>query len=219
MAKLDDAIEEIQHGLGYREDKRREIIAALQRAQRMLERGHSLAWWLRKTRTVVVADGTNSIELPNDFLRISRDYTPYYTNDEGGRVYLEETLPDDGYERWRENESEGLPEGGIHAYSIEGKDTGSVLTVFPIADGDYTITVTYYKKADELDDEVGTNEWLEHAFDLMVSHAGQFMASQLRNESAAAIFSARLQEARTVHFAEIALRDDDERPIEMGSRR
>lgn len=215
MAVIDDAIQEIQEGIGYREDKAGEIRRALQRAQRMLERGASLPWWLRKSKALIVAVDTNSVELPNDFIRISRDYAPYYTTSEGGRKYLEEVLPDDGFERWKDEEDEGLETGGLRAYSIEG----GFFTVFPIADEEYTITLTYYKKADELDDDTGTNEWLDNAFDLMIAHAGVYIASQLRNEGAAAIFAARLQEARRVHFSEIALRDDDERPIEMGSRR
>lgn len=212
MAKIDEAISEIQEGLGYRTDKAGEIRRAIQRAQRMLERGHSLPWWLRTTVTKNIGEGENTFELPGDFLRISRDYGIYRVDDDGARIYLEEVLPDDGFTRWTENEEDV---GGLWAYSIEG----SFVTVYPVADDSYSVVLHYYKKADELDEDIGTNEWLDNAFDLMVSHAGLFMAQQLRNTDAGAIFQARLQEARQNYLAETVLRDDDERPIEMGSRR
>lgn len=203
------AVLRIREGLGFRTDRPVTIIRRLQEAQRDLERGKTLPkFLLREDQSLTLASGENAVALPSDFLRRSDTlirYTPIYST-------YPRRIP------WKDYDTAYLAyqsynPGGPQVVSLR-EDT---LWFSPVADRAYTLTWSYYRKADVLETNV-TNLWLEHAPEWLIGEAGLRIARDTRNATAIQLFTDMRNAARGAWLAETALNEaDDDQPLTMGA--
>lgn len=180
----------IQQTLGFRSDKETEIIAALQDAQVMLERGATLPWFLQsEVASISTEDGEERVPIPTDFLREWEDDPLWY--------FIAGTSGDD--DTWTELAKDDLAflrakypgEGAPVAYALDVK----YFRIFPTPDAVYTLKTIYYKKDAVLTTNI-ENQWLANFPYLVIGEAGQLLAAGLRDADALAIFRQWTSEGR-----------------------
>jgi hypothetical protein len=207
----DVAVTRIGDGLGFRRDLDATIVQRLQEAQRNLEQGKSLPWFLiREDHTINLGAGNPSVALPADFLREVDYETMRWTESLGPRVnFVKRRIFDDA----------------LMSYAMAGATGPQVyalretsLYFLPIPDKNYTLTWSYYHKGVTLEQNV-ENEWLAHAPELLIGFAGARIARDLRDEQAAELFTAMYNEARTAFVAEMAIRETAREGSAMGGPR
>lgn len=206
----DTAIAQIQFDLGNRSDLFDAIALKLQQAQRLLEMGKSLPWFLRNgaTSTLAVVDN-GLLAIPDGFLREFPNETFHYTGENGAITYLEKTDQRNGLLG-----TVGMAPGRPRAYRI-GK---TVFQFFPAPDRAYTLSWAYYKAGDLLDSNIDTNAWLIYAPDVLIGTAGSMMAEVLQHTAAKARFDNLALGAWKGVFADGVLREEENQPLAMGSR-
>ncbi len=172
----------IQQTLGFRSDKETEIIAALQDAQVMLERGATLPWFLQsEVASIVTVDGEERVPLPTDFLREWEDDPLwYFVAGSGGDDDTWTELAKDDLALLR---SKYPGEGAPVAYALDVK----YFRIFPTPDDAYTLKMIYFKKDAVLTTNV-ENQWLTYFPYLVIGEAGILLSAGLRDANALAIF-------------------------------
>ncbi len=172
----------IQQTLGFRGDKEAEIIAALQDAQVMLERGAELPWFLlSEVASITTSDGEERVPLPTDFLREWEDDPLwYFTAGTGGDADTWTELAKDDLALLR---SKYPGEGAPIAYALDVK----YFRIFPTPDATYTLKIMYFKTDAVLTTNI-ENQWLTYFPYLVMGEAGQLLASGLRDANAIAVF-------------------------------
>lgn len=207
------AISRIQRGLGFRTDLTDEIIAALKEAQRLLERGRTLPYFLlQESQSFSVASGSAEISLPTGFLREKEDERFHFTSSESDELVFLEKLGFNVLKGRFADEDDGEPA----AYCIRK----STVIIAPDRDTDYTLTWSYYKTGTALDSDI-ENEWLEEEYgapEVLIGKAGMIMAEDLIDAEAFAKFSKMYAEAWTGMIADDIERQDVGRPLLMGGR-
>lgn len=169
-----EAIGIIQRGLGFRSDLEDEIVAALQEAQRLVELGRTLPrFLLQEDESFAVTSGSADIALPEGFIREEKGETFFYTDaTTNNRVYLEKFT---NLQRLRETLStDDIEAGKPQAYYLRK----ATVAILPERDTSYTLTWSYYKKADLLDTDI-ENAWLEFAPDILIGKAGMSVAEAI----------------------------------------
>lgn len=186
----------IQQTLGFRGDKETEIIAALQDAQVMLERGATLPWFLlSEVASISTSDGEERMALPTDFLREWEDDPLwYFTAGTGGDPDAWTELAKDDLALLRKRyPGEGAPV----AYALDVK----YFRIFPTPDDTYTLKMMYFK-ADAILTTNIENQWLTYFPYLVIGEAGILIAAGLRDANALAVFQKWTDEGRERMFVE-----------------
>lgn len=202
----DTAIAQIQFDLGNRSDLFDAIALKLQQAQRLLEMGKSLPYFLytRMPDGIDLEIDEILVEFPERFLREYPDETFRY-----GGVYLEKIE-----ERNARITFEDADNGPPVAYSI----TPEGFHVWPAPDRVYTLEFSYYKGGTPLTSNVDDNAWLVNAPDILIGTAGSMIAEVLQHAAAKARFDNLALGAWKGAFAEGVLREEENYPLVMGSR-
>lgn len=186
----DTAVAQIKQKCGFRTDKTNEIIATLQASQEVLEKGGlqteagfstEMPWFLRvEDQPLALTAGSNSVNLPDNFIRELEDTGPWYPDSTGtGRppIYLEKAG------------------SGIARRTFTGTTLGpqiyelrvSTLWVYPAPEEALTLYWSYYAKDDVLTTNI-ENKWLKYVPNLLIGHAGQGVAADLRDFDASKEF-------------------------------
>lgn len=204
-----EAIAEIQWHLGNRSDLFDQIVLALQRAQRQLELGRTLPWFLKEQdASLELPVGSADVAFPTGFLREEQDEAFHYTGTNGA-VYLEKVGLDIGNRRFLTTDS-----GKPRAYGIREAEW----KFWPARDIEYTLTYTYYKTAGALTSDVTTNAWLVNAPETLIGKAGGIIAAVIAHDRAKALFDEMFLTAFAEVIAENEMRERENRPLYMGGR-
>lgn len=208
-----EAITRIQRGLGFRSDQSDAIVSSLKEAQRHLERGKSLPWFLvQENVTLTFLTGSADVSLPTGFLREKEGESVYLIDTTtGAPVFLEKVSFDEGSEIYTDDDATSMRP---QAYTVRKASIRS----WPVGrDTSYHAFWSYYKAADELSSDI-QNAWLEHAPEVLIGRAGIILARDLRNKSAVELFTEMYVEAWKGVFAQGIDREDVGDPIRVGGR-
>ncbi len=202
----------IQQTLAFRTDKETEIIAALQDAQVMLERGAELPWFLlSEVASITTTDGEERMALPTDFLREWEDDPLwYFVAGSGGDADTWTELAKDDLALLR---SKYPGEGAPVAYALDVK----YFRIFPTPDDTYTLKMMYFKADAVLTTNI-ENQWLTYFPHLVIGEAGQLLATGLRDKDAIAIFQKWIDEGRNRMLIENEARMHASHGYTMGGR-
>jgi hypothetical protein len=204
----DEAVAIIQFDLGRRTDLEDEIIAKMQEAQRILEQGATLPWFLKEEdASLVLPVGSADVAFPTGFLREIDDEDNecfHYTGDDPiGEVYLEKIELRNGTQRFAD-----VDDGRPRAYAIRKASW----KFFPGRDIEYTLTYSYWKSATSLATETATNAWLVYQPTILIGMAGASIAHVLGHERAKAKFDADFARGWKAAFGETVMRQEANRP-------
>lgn len=206
----DIAVERIQAGIGFRTDLSATIVLRLQEAQDELEHGKTLPRFLiEEDATLTLTVATNSVSLPTGFLREVDDELPRYTQSGATTpTFIKRKYFPDAREAYELDET-----GGPKVYSLRK----SSLYFFPTADQTYSLTWSYYKKADPLTTNV-ENAWLAADVGkwLLIGEAGFRVAKDLRDQSAQDLFNDMRARARAALYGDVVLDEFSAGPIALG---
>lgn len=180
----DEAVATIKRGLGFLQGTTHDdaIIAALKQAQTAREGGRSLPWFLlQEDQTLAITADTANYALPTGFFREDIDFNPVTVTDSDGDVTILEPLAYDEAKALYKEGASGTPE----VYVVRNTE----VWLFPTPDAALTLTWSYYAADTVLDTNV-ENKWLADAPYVLIADAGLKMAKDLRDQEAAAIFTA-----------------------------
>lgn len=161
-----------------------------------LEQGAFHPWFLEKTSSgLVTVAGTQTVDLPEDFLLPVEDTRVKCIDSEGAHTLLVRRFHEDIEDEYEEEDS-GLPE----IYDIfEGK-----IYLGPTPDAVYTIRLKYYQKstAPAVDSSADvTNLWILNAEEYVTTLLAQRLnATYIRDLKRADELGARAQEIRSEMF-------------------
>lgn len=208
----DEAVAEIQEGLGFRADQATAIIRRLQRVQFLLEQGRTLPWFLEKSTTVAVLANSDMLvtSLPGFIREIrnpQRGMGVYYLDSNNAPVFLQKLDPP---ENWQ-SLGVGLSTDTVVAYSL----TATSLQLFPRTHVAVSLTVDYFGHDAVLTSNV-TNLWLTNAPYLMIGNAGASFAQTIQNTAAYNEFTQLAQVSWQSIFAETIEREIANRQYVVG---
>jgi len=206
----DTAVVRIQDGLGFRTDLAPKIVLRLQEAQRDLERGKTLPYFLlSENQSLTLTANSNSIALPTDFLRRAPLVPRFTVTGQSFPQFLHWKDYTDGLESYYTART-GAPQ-----IAVLRKST---ILVFPTPSTGYTVTWDYYKRASLLTTNI-TNDWLDdnYAPEALIGEAGVRMARDLRNKEAVELFTAMRNSAWMSLFKETILQEVDTIDYRMGA--
>ena len=205
----DEAIAEIQWHLGNRSDLFDQIVLALQRAQRQLELGRTLPWFLKEEDdTLSLSVGSADVAFTTGFLREEQDEAFHYAGT-NGIVYLEKVNLDIGNKRFSDTDS-----GRPRAYAIREASW----KFWPERDTAYDLTYTFYKSAGALTSNVTDNAWLVNAPEALIGKAGGIVAAVIAHDRAKALFDEMFMIAFAEVIAENEMRERENKPLYIGGR-
>lgn len=215
----DEAIAIIKFNLGNRTGTELDdaIVSRLKQAQRLLEQGRSLPYFLKYEDQIFVIPGEEfTTTLPEGFLREAPDETFHRFEQPAGSglVYLKKLDMDVGFKIFYSNAIDLAAQGPPVAYSLR-KDT---VRFYPVADIEYSLEYTYYKSGGTLDSNVSDNAWLVNAPDVLIGRAGSLIAEVIAHDRAKALFDQMFLAAWNNAFAEGILREEENMPLRMGAR-
>lgn len=179
--------------LGFKTDASAALISRLTNTQNMLENGGifildpgggtgfntPLPWFLREEdTTLAVLNGVRTTALPTGFIAEVDGIPPHFFPPNLSRLrYLEKGPP--------------TALGGVYftpgaprAYEVRA----STIYWWPVPDANYTLTWSFMKGQPTLDTDI-ENEWLRLAPNLIIGHAGEEYALDLRDFEAAKHFA------------------------------
>lgn len=204
----DEAISEIQWHLGNRSDLFDQIVLALARAQRELELGHTLPWFLQNETTLALPSGSADVAFPTGFIRECEDDAFHYVGT-NGLLYLEKMPISIGNRRFVDTDA-GKPK----AYAI--KETG--WKFWPERDIAYTLNYTFYVTAGTLASNVTDNSWLVNAPETLIGKAGSRVAEVIAHDRAKAMFDQMFLTAWAGVLAANIERERENKPTYLGGR-
>lgn len=213
-----EAIAIIKRGLGFRQTQDAAIIAAIKEAQRTLELGKTLPNWLIEfDAPIAVTSGTNSVELPERFIRLTDEYDMYYVNNSGANVTLPRKNYTEAYNAFvasgEEDDSVEISSNAHPKVFVPLSKTEAILIPTPTVS--FTAFLTYYKGAVVLDSDV-ENAWLLNAPDYLIAMAGMIVAGNLRDKDALSEFTRRAKMAGGGLMGDIIEDELAGRPLIMG---
>ena len=195
-----EAVERITDGLGFRSSLADRAVARLKEAQRFMEQGKSLPWFLiQEDQALSLLSTTNTVALPDDFIR-EVDYETMRFTATGNTypTFVKRKSFDDAIQAYGGTDSDHPL-----VYALRG----TTLYFFPTADSDYDLTWSYYAKDDVLDTDI-ENAWLREAPEVLIGLAGMRLARDIRDKEAVAIFQPMYVEARQALLGEMAAREE-----------
>lgn len=205
-----EAITIIKRGLGFRQTQDQAIVAALQSAQRTLEKGKTLPTWLGAGASLPVVAGNESVALPVGFLRFFEDELPYYLNSDNKRILLSVKRYDEAFDAY----GNITPTTGSYPKVIV-MITKSLASLLPTPGVSFGLIVNYYRAADVLDSDIA-NKWLDNAPDYIIGEAGMQIAMQLRDKDALSGFTAMRDRGRAAQLGDTIEDELAGRPLIMG---
>ena len=206
----DTAVARIKQICGFRTGNDTEIVNAIQDAQRALEMGTTLPWFLVEEGTTIALTSGNRVgTLPTGFIRFARKRGPHYFPASSTKpTYLEEKDQDEAL-LWAADQSAAAP----RCYVLKK----ATIEVYPLPDATYTLYTDFYKKDTILDSNL-ENQWLANVPDLLIGAGGLLIATDLRDNLA-------IQKAQSLYdvwmkkmLAETYERARANRPLSMGAR-
>ena len=207
------AITRVKRGLGFRSDLDDEIASALQEAQRLLERGRTLPYFLlQESQNFAVTSGSAEISLPTGFLREKEDERFYYSNSDDELIFLEKLAFDIIKGRFPDTVEDGAP----LAYCIRK----STVLIKPDRDTSYTLIWSYYKAADALTSNI-ENAWLEEEYgapEVLIGKAGMILSEDLGDAIALGRFTKMFSEGWAGMLSDDIERQAVGRPLNIGAR-
>ena len=210
----DAAIADIQKGLGFRTDQFDNCVAALQSAQRLLERGRTLPYFLQEEDVVVpILTGEASFALPERFLREVDDVGLHTLDDEDRVLYLEKMDHQVAVLRFQHVDADP---GRPIAYSL----LKATVALWPTTDRDRTLIWTYYRGGESLATNI-ENAWLDEEYgapEVLIARAGMIVAEDLFNTEAYGKFQRRFLEAYAGMLGDTIQRQEANKPLYMGGR-
>lgn len=217
----DTAIAEIQRGLAFRTDQFDNIVLCLQKAQRLLERGRTLPYFLKQEwATFTLVEEQVDYTLPTGFLREAEDGPPQVWDSTGTEFsHILEKLTDTelslgGLWGSEISDTTGIP----RVYSLNKSSIS--FSPAPTDVASMTIYWHYYKAADSLATNI-ENAWLEEetgAPEVLIARAGMLMAEDLFNDAAYGKFQKQFVEAYTGMLGDTIQRAEANDPLYMGGR-
>jgi len=207
----DEAIAEIQWHLGNRSDLFDQIVLALKRAQRQLELGKTLPWFLKNNDTGFDVDLLDEgyADLPTGFLREDERESIKYWGGTNAPTFLEKVEYRVGIDTFR-----NVDAGNPRAYCIL-KDQ---FLFFPAPRADYVLDITYYKASADLSTNISNNEWLVNAPEALIGKAGGIVAATIANTIAKPVFDEMFLIAWAGVIAENEERYRENYSLSMGAR-
>jgi hypothetical protein len=213
----DEAIAFIKFGLGNRTDTGLDaaIVERMKQAQRLLEQGRSLPYFLKQEdASFALPSGNADVAFPSGFLREIQNETFHYTSTTSASntvIYLKKVNPREGNtETFTTPDDPGRP----RAYAI----MESGFRFFPTRNTAYSLTFSYYKTAGTLDSNVADNAWLVNAPDVLIGRAGALIAEVIAHDRAKAAFDQQFMIAWQSAFAETVMREEENDPLRLGAR-
>jgi len=211
----DAAIARIQEGLAFRTDNFDRIVQRLQDAQRLLERGRTLPYFLlEENAEIEVLALANTFPLPTGFLREEAEGgLRLLDQDDSHVVYLEKVDYRNGILSYQVDDTD---EGQPQAYAL----LKSTVQFWPATDIDRTLTWSYYKSGESLSTNI-ENSWLDEetgAPEVLWSRAGMMMAQDLFNDAAKAKFQEIFFEAYSGMLGDTFQREIENKPLYMNGR-
>ncbi|MFQ5741990.1 MAG: hypothetical protein ACE5HV_00195 [Acidobacteriota bacterium] len=207
----DEAVTEVQRGLGFRTDLATEIITALKTVQSELERRATLPWFLlTEVASASTVKDEERVPVPSDFLREYEEDALHYFNGATGVADEDVWTPlaKDDLEFLRDE----LPGSGApQAYALDVK----YFRVFPTPDAVYTLKQIYYKTDTVLNSNI-ENQWLKYAHALLIGEAGIKIASGLRDKEGLPLFQSMAQRGANDLLVENEARAHEGRRYIMG---
>lgn len=205
-----EAIAEIQFRCGKRTDLFDEIRAQLEQAQRLLERGNTLPYFLRvEDASLVLPTGSADVAFPADFLREDEDNPFHFIDGNGDAIYLEKLDLRTALRRFT-----GTSAGKPLAYALKAGGW----KFYPERDKQYTLTYNYFRTAGSLVSDTALNPWLINAPDVMIGIAGGSIAEVIAHDRAKAHFDKIFAVGWKSVFGENIMREQENRPLSIGSR-
>jgi hypothetical protein len=178
----DDAVTLIAEGLGFRTDLSAKIIRTMQQAQRELEGGQTLPWFIvNEDDSVQLIRDQAEYALTDAFIREADDLGFYSTarSRQGDEFHVRKMQYDKAIAAYGFTAT-GYPE----VYALRA----GTIRVFPIPDDDYLYRWHFYQRQTVLDSNI-ENAWLKNVPDLLVGMAGEAMAAKLRDKDSLAYFT------------------------------
>ena len=211
----DTAVARIQQGLGFRQDLQDKIVGALQEARRLLETGRSLPdFLLQEGQTLLLPAGNADVPLPSGFITEWEEEGLWYVKP----GHADDVLWLEKVDFWVGNSRFQRTDPGIPlAYTLRG----SGIRFWPARDQAYTLNWAYYKHSKDLATNVPDNEWLADdagAPEALIGRAGMIIAADLADTVAVQKFSSMYSVAWNGIVNESQLRDEENRPLAVGSR-
>lgn len=214
----DAAVLRIREGLGFFTGTSRDdaIVAALQAGQRELEKGKSLPkFLLLEDQTLTLLSGASTVALPTGFIRTFEDEKPHFLPEDSTinlfllrRLYIDANLAYGRFESGAVTVTSGSPK----VYVIRK----SVIDFIQPADQNYSITWSYFKKADLLTTNI-ENAWLANEPDWLIGEAGVRVAAAMRDTDAVSLFTDMRDRARASWLAELVVGEEADGPYQMGA--
>jgi len=177
---------------------RTEIIFAMNLAKRQLEGMPELPWFLiSEVAEATCTVGEERLEVPANFLREVEEEGTLFVYDTSD---LDTDSPDEWIEliKW---DNETLRANHSDQVSARDRPThyalvGNYFKLYPVPDEAYTLKMLYYKEDTDFSSGSDTeNQWLKWAPDVIITKAGKWIATRLRDEKARAMFEADYPEA------------------------
>jgi hypothetical protein len=200
----DQAVARLKQGLGFRTDLDDPCANALKEAQRELEMGKTLPWFLLEyDQTLALASDANSVTLPTGYLRPADFLPTYYLNSESDAVEIERKATfRAAWDAYHDAEA-----GAPQVFVLRKSD----IYFFPVADAAYSVKHSYYKRGTTLSSGSETNPWLDDKYmpEWLIGEAGLRLANDLRDAFAAdKIFGPMAAKARLAVFNETSAREE-----------
>lgn len=212
-----EAISEIKRGLGYRQTQDTTIIAALQKAQRILELGRTLPSFLKTTLSVATVANTQAITIPATFIRLEEDFLPYYVNANGANIFLPMRTHAEAYAAYvadgTSEDVEPAVSSGFPSVFVLRNKTSALLIPTPTTV--FTIYIPCYAQDTVLTAET-ENDWLKYAPDVLIGLAGTYVAGTLRDKDALSLFAAQRDTGMRGLLGDIIEDELTGRPLIMG---
>ena len=197
------AVAKVRQGLSFRTSSANlnsVIVEALQNVQRDLERGKTLPRFLvQEDASLTITANVAYIAHPTGFLREVEDERPWLdASGDDAAIELQKADFNQAKTLWL-----GSEVTTPRVYAMRK----ARMWLFPTPTEAGTITWSYYKAADLLDEDADENVWLLNAPDLMVAQAGLLVAADLNDKEALAKFQALAAQYQKTELFKIA---DDE---------
>jgi hypothetical protein len=202
-----EAVAIVKQQLGFRTNLDETIVTNMQLAQKQLEMGPTLPWFLlSEYSTISTSASEPRLPLPTDFLRMHEESDVLLLNEEDDEVVLvkdvESVLRGNYF-----NADAAQPE----AYAIVGNN----LVLFPTPDASYYVKLRYYQRDVTLSSNV-TNGFLTWCPYVLIGKAGGLVASALRDSAAQGIFRGLENEGRLALAAMETARQESGGTPQMG---
>lgn len=187
----DTAVTLIQQKTGFRSGQADIIVERLQASQDILSFGGVMTeanystevpWFLRKVdQPLTLSAGATVITLPDDFIKEVEDTGPWYpdTSSTGEPpIYLDKASPGASKRTFTGSTA------GPQIYELRVTD----MLVYPASEDALTLYWDYFGKDDLLDSNI-ENLWLKWVPSLLIGHAGQGFATDMRDAEAVKEFT------------------------------